>query len=283
MNYDQDHFDDDIPFTEQECDKLDPRSWETVYQLSIKTFPDGQQELIGKIKERRVDDFPHHKTTRKAKRGEAEGDAKEKSIRASVRRAKSMIRQKAKAIGADHMVTLTVRENVQDVALFNQKFKNLMKRLNKAQHGKTHYVATVETQQRGALHIHMAVCGRQNIKLIRSIWQSEWGGKGMAAVNVRSPYKERHLRHRIASYIAKYIDKGTDESAFNKKRYWSSKGIEVPVSENYRLNCFDKFDFVTSVFSKCFQGRENERPQYWWSEKLGIFWAAIGPQKECFQ
>lgn len=45
--------------------------------------------------------------------------------------------------------------------------------------------------------------------------------------------KGRNMRHLIAGYISQYIGKDEDESTFNKKRYWTSKGIPVPEVQSY--------------------------------------------------
>ncbi len=109
-----------------------------------------------------------------------------------------------------------------------------------------HYVAVLERQQRGAWHIHVAVSGRQNWKLLRSIWLSviskagtdgavndNTGNKKWRALVRRMGGKGRAMRHWIATYIAKYIGEDADASTFNKKRYWTSRGIVVPEVEPY--------------------------------------------------
>ncbi|WP_232517877.1 hypothetical protein [Burkholderia ambifaria] len=45
--------------------------------------------------------------------------------------------------------------------------------------------------------------------------------------------KGRAMRHRIATYIAKYVGNGTHDAGFNKKRYWTSKGIVLPEVTKY--------------------------------------------------
>jgi hypothetical protein len=113
------------------------------------------------------------------------------------------------------------------------------RRLNKLQD--FHYVAVLERQQRGVWHIHVAVSGRQNWKLLRSIWLSVIGKSGTdgtvnASIQGFEKYcaferiggKGRAMRHRIASYIAKYIGKDANPSTFNKKRYWRAKALLCP-------------------------------------------------------
>jgi hypothetical protein len=57
---------------------------------------------------------------------------------------------------------------------------------------KFHYMAVIEEQERGALHFHIAVRGRQCYALLRSIWQRVVGlgadGQQMGQANVRDPH-----------------------------------------------------------------------------------------------
>jgi hypothetical protein len=109
-----------------------------------------------------------------------------------------------------------------------------------------HYVAVLERQQRGAWHIRVAVSGRQHWKLLYSIWISvisKAGTDGVVHDSSRAMGKDgffrriggkgRAMRHRIATYIAKYDGKDPDASTFNKKRYWTSRGIVVPEVMTY--------------------------------------------------
>jgi hypothetical protein len=118
------------------------------------------------------------------------------------------------------------------------------RRLNRLQD--FHYVAVPERQERGAWHIHVAVNGRQNWKLLRSIWLSvisKAGTDGAVNDSIRSfkKYcvfkriggKGRAMRHLIATYIAKCVGKDAAGAGFNKKRYWTSKGIPIPEVQSY--------------------------------------------------
>jgi hypothetical protein len=128
----------------------------------------------------------------------------------SAKRAKQAVRLRCKSIGADRMITLSLRENMQDRDRMLTYFDRFRRRMSKCK--KFHYVATIEPQERGALHMHIAVKGRQMYQLVRSIWQSVVGldqhGRQMGQINVRDPHKfgfGKSGAHRIASYIAKYI------------------------------------------------------------------------------
>ncbi len=96
--------------------------------------------------------------------------------------------------------------------------------------------------KRGALHFHVAVRGRQNYHLLRSIWQSVLGlgqsGEQMGQVNVRDPHRfgfGKNGAHKLASYIAQYCGKGMDCRELDQKRYFRSRGIVLPVVNTWRL------------------------------------------------
>jgi hypothetical protein len=127
-------------------------------------------------------------------------------------------------------------------------------------------------------HIALAFCGRTNWNVARSIWLSvlrKAGTDGMFHDNKREMDalirrwggKGRNMRHLIAGYISKYIGKDADETTFNKKRYWSSKGIPVPEVVSYahlgpEYGAVDAIDTATA--------------QFYWNDGIGTFWMATG-------
>jgi|GEM_PF-1056433 len=164
-----------------------------------------------------------------------EGDH-EKARLVAARRAKTNVRRLAKMMQVDCMLTLTYRENMTDFDRVEADFKAFRGRLRAL--GEFHYVATLERQQRGAIHIHVA-CQHfpawlnnehgvrvRSYNLIRSMWRRVVG-RDNGNVDLTKP-KGRNWAHRIASYISKYVSKNLEEGRFNKKSYWASKGIPKP-------------------------------------------------------
>lgn len=143
----------------------------------------------------------------------------------SARRARQIACHRIKAIKADRLLTLTYRENMQDRATVAKHWKAFLRRIRRVQGFE--YVATLERQKRGAWHIHVAIRGRQNYRLLRSVWLSVVGA-GNGNIDVRNPWRERALRHRLAAYMSKYIGKGFDASSSGVRRVWVSEGIELP-------------------------------------------------------
>lgn len=125
-------------------------------------------------------------------------------------------------------MTLTYRENLTDRELALKHWKEFTRRLRKVH--AFHYVAVMENQKRGAIHFHIAVHGRQNYQLLRSIWQRVLGkneaGQQMGQVNVRDPHRfgfGKNGIHKLAAYLAKYCTKAMDCREIDQKRFFSSR------------------------------------------------------------
>jgi hypothetical protein len=183
-------------------------------------------------------------------RGEARDP--EESKRSSVRRASCKLRLKAKAAGFNSLHTLTTATPVLDRSEMWGLLSQFVRRV-RAVLGEYRYAAIIEPQERGALHVHIASHAlpariilsqaghRVPVKswdVMRAIWRSVVGtrrgnfdeakrgkrwGKGLRAVRGA---------HAIAAYLAGYIAKDFAAVDFNRKRYATSKDIEVP--EPYR-------------------------------------------------
>lgn len=185
-------------------------------------------------------------------------------------------------------LTLSTRANETRIEVWATWWDEFRRRLNKMQD--FHYAAVLERQQRGAWHIRVAVSGRQNWKLLRSIWLSVITKSGTdATVNdsisrlkngrcfKRIEGKGRAMRHRIATYIAKYIGKDADRSTFNKKRYWTSRGIVVPEAKPYehlRNECGAREAVISAHECILSGGGMCDGAQYFWNQGIGVFWMA---------
>jgi hypothetical protein len=267
------------------------------YIVRTQRFDDGQQEVVAfsTAVQRHFQGLSLRPRGARGKREalpEETGDdvaAKaDKSLRTSIERSKRNIRKRCKQIRADRMLTLSTRANETRLEVWAKWWDEFRRRLNKIQ--AFHYVAVMERQKRGAWHIHIAVSGRQNWKLLRSIWISviaKAGTDGNVNDSIRNVGalfrkvggKGRAMRHRIATYIAKYVGKGANNVGFNKKRYWSSKGIVMPETTTYAhlgAEASGK-DAIVSAYA-CI--RENgggfDGAQLFWNQGIGVFWIATG-------
>lgn len=245
--------------------------------VTITEFPNGVEVLIDENHETCSDGAMYLEIER-TKRGE--GDH-ERSKAVAARRAKSQVRKRCKMIQADCMVTLTYRENMQDMNRLQRDVKAFVNRLRAL--GPFEYVLTVEKQKRGALHVHMAcqsfpawMKNAEGVKvksynLVRAIWRSVVG-RDNGNVDLTKPRK--NASHRIACYIAKYIGKNLEDAVFNAKSYWASRGIPKPVrtrlwfdgdTDSWDLIALVAKDFIDRGFTDIAQYANKDNEFYWFS------------------
>ena len=172
----------------------------------------------------------------------------ETSHQRSVRRSSQKIRHLVKNMMADRLLTLTYRENVQDRERVKRDFKRFLRLVRKS-YPEWRYVAVLEKQERGALHVHCAVQGYQKINHLRKLWFIAIGGSGYetgsetpGSVNVTTPRASRWGTEltrwksgRLAAYLTKYLEKTFDDSALGNRRYWQSKDLVLPVKQRFVL------------------------------------------------
>ncbi|WP_175784075.1 rolling circle replication-associated protein [Burkholderia ambifaria] len=233
-----------------------------------RNFGDGQVEVTATRFDRYMGALSLNARP-KAKRGES--DNSEANLMDAAKRAKQQVRLRCKAIGADRMISLTYRENMRDKARMKRDFDGFRRRVSRL--SDFQYVAVAERQKRGAWHLHIAVKGRQNYRVLRSIWQSIVG-IGNGNVHVRNPFREKGLRHKLASYLAKYITKDFSEHALNEKRYWTSRGVVVPeVTPIDHVLSDSPADALRIAFEAAMRvGAPLDRCQTYWNQELGCFW-----------
>ncbi len=145
----------------------------------------------------------------------------------AVRRARSRLRQLILSTCADHLLTLTYRENVTDFDLACSHLSKFV-RIVKGKLPGWIYVAVAEQQKRGAWHWHLAVRGRQDVDTLRTCWRHVVGDGNIDVKAPRSRIKNRQLA--LVTYLGKYLAKGFKEGnrELNGRRFRASRGIEVP-------------------------------------------------------
>lgn len=147
-------------------------------------------------------------------------------------RAKGAVRRRLLTIGADHLLTLTYRENMTEVGRAEKDLRLFLK-LVRERYPEFPYVAVWERQKRGAIHWHLGVVEFQDVRFLRSCWL-EVVGEGNGNIDVRGPRGGKSSCVSLARYIAKYILKGQEERRRGQHRYRCSVGIVVP-KETYML------------------------------------------------
>lgn len=206
----------------------------------------------------------------KSKRGE--GD-RERSSEVAAKRAKRKVRHLCKMLKVRYMLTLTTREIITDVEVFQRYFQEFVRRVRLVQNFQ--YVATHELQKRGALHLHIAVANRQDYKLLWSIWHRVVG-EGNGRVHVSSGNRKASI-NQIAAYISKYISKSFETGDLNKRRYWASKGIGEPIKEIHLLRKdWDFVEVLKFIVEICREKGVQFKLDYSWCDaSKGLFWSAM--------
>lgn len=145
----------------------------------------------------------------------------------SVRRARSRLRRLILSAQADHLLTLTYRDNVTD---FDQACNDLNKfvRIVKSKIPGWVYITVAEQQKRGAWHWHMAVRGRQDVALLREAWRHVVGEGNIDVNPPKGAGKQRLLA--LVKYLGKYLAKGfkAGNRELNARRFRASLGIPIP-------------------------------------------------------
>lgn len=246
------------------------------YYLNLREFASGEFEAVLKVvrplKQDQIDAaingvpsfascLAEHGLTRRdvyptfsrfAEPEEKSDHEKAQNLVRAVRRSKQNIRWLCKVMEADRLFTLTYRANQTDRDQTRADFTKFLRLVRSGWCGQVgvpdwKYVAVLEKQERGALHIHCAVKGFQRIKFLRACWYKALGGAGNevgentpGAVNVTNPDKARwgHTGrewkvNKLSGYLTKYLSKTFDESATEKKRYWHCRNLVVPVKQRF--------------------------------------------------
>lgn len=120
-------------------------------------------------------------------------------------------------------MTLTFKEDIEDVAEANQMFAAFVRKMKK-ERPDFKYIAVIEFQKRGAVHYHL-LCNLKYMKfnIIREHWK---GVVGEGNVDVQP------IDHvdNIGAYVIKYMTKeGADPRLVGKKMYQTSRNLERPI------------------------------------------------------
>lgn len=216
----------------------------------------------------------------------------ESDIERAAQRARKTVRHKCKEMGADRLLTLTTREvlPIEELLKAWQKFTYL---IEKATGDRFLYLAVPEPHPSNPehLHLHVAVNTFLKVEIVRKCWHAALMGRGgrtdsraasarppvgalrgknspgnvdLQLIKVRSKHK---VMSRVARYISKYVTKDCLQR-FNKKRYWSTKGVQLmevrriwlksASDENGAVNAFQEFRLMMGLENlQAFQGLAN--------------------------
>lgn len=184
--------------------------------VALRLFPDDKERSKGGYKRKNKEKSQMDETT----------------LRKSYQRSRSTATDLCIQKGADQLLTLTTRENIEDFDIFSPAYKLFLRKMRKRYGQRFSYVAVMEYQKRGAIHVHMGVSGYYHWNTVRRAWNQalKHYGLGDGNVDFTNSRKYGHKKwnaKKIAEYICKYITK-SDIAEFNKKRYWSG-GATTPL------------------------------------------------------
>lgn len=197
--------------------------------------------------------------------------------RASLR-ARQRVRWLVKAIGADHLLTLSYRQNMQDADRLRRDWQEFV-RLVRKRYPHWRYVAVRERQSRGAWHIHAAVVGFQQVDFLRSCWYRVVGfvnddfGDCLAMGNVDVQAQPRHKklsmwkRDHLSNYMTKYLHKDFEQTLKSEKRYWSPRGIVIQKKRVWFGAASFKDAYVEAMELALSEGADYTTE--WWSKDWG--------------
>jgi len=138
-------------------------------------------------------------------------------------------------------LTLTYASNMQDRDKAVSDFARFVRSVRRL-YGKLDYVYVLETQARGAWHIHVLVFNRDYMRIepLRLLWQMNI--QEDARVNIKSTNDSKH----VAFYISKYL--GKDASLTYKRAYSASRGLASPIEHCYPHH---RKNYTLPVFGEC--------------------------------
>jgi hypothetical protein len=173
-------------------------------------------------------------------------DAEERrvaNLKRNANRAKTACRRVIKAEGFDELLTLTYRENQQDRALCKEHFKEWVRRMKRHLGGVFRFCASFEKQDRGAMHVHLAVhklpkhaihkgTKIEGWRLGTAVWRTVVGeDNGLCFVggkNRKGNQKRKPVGcAKMAAYVSKYITKDYADAEAASNRYSRSNGMPV--------------------------------------------------------
>lgn len=153
-----------------------------------------------------------------------------------IHRARSQLKRRLRAVGTDHLLTLTKRgkfATVDDAWAAFKRFSRLMER----QYGaKWRYVAVPELHADAeGWHLHLGVSQFFWAGLVRKFWYRALGGRGdESGSDTPGNIDLQHITGsrawaRVGRYLGKYLGKGFVTLPGNKRAFACSAGLDVDV------------------------------------------------------
>jgi hypothetical protein len=218
----------------------------------------------------------------------------------AVKLARQNVRWQVKQVEGDHLLSFTYRENMTDRERLKEDWKRF-RRLFLVRYPEWRYVSVVEEQDRGSLHIHCAVHGKQDIRWLLRCWllaigqpleEVNWwllhgvklAEKSLGAVNVKAPDKRwsgssSWRAGKLAGYLSKYLGKEFEQGAKGSKKHWHSKAAKVML-ERYWLKAENFADAIQEAIDALYY-RGVTSCKLWASDDERAIWITAETAREC--
>lgn len=143
----------------------------------------------------------------------------------------------------DKFITLTYKENIQDLTYSHEEFKKFIKRLQYRYDKKFKYLSVIEYQDkngRGAIHYHCLIdLPYIHFSELEKIW-----GLGMVDIKAIS-----HVDN-LGAYLVKYLTKDLNDTRLRgRKAYLCSRNLKRP-EEVTNTNLNDFYNKVNKIYYK---------------------------------
>lgn len=149
-------------------------------------------------------------------------------------------------------ITLTFRENIQDIRICNQIFKSFMRKLKRHISKEIKYLCIIEFQKRGAVHYHMLVdIVNFDYKTVIDMWNRSINQNHRIRVkggSVRVEKVSKKSTDKITNYITKYITKSLgNPKLLGEKCYFTSRAIKRSKKTTHFIEDLKKKDILTTL------------------------------------
>ncbi len=162
----------------------------------------------------------------------------EKHRQKTLQKARSKIRRLIKTYILDRFVTLTFKENLQDIKKADAEFRKFMKRLLR-RFPECKYVAVREFQERGAVHYHLAANTYIEQKQLHEIW-----GNGFVWIE-----RKINNSNQLTNYLCKYITKHADDPRLKGfHSYLCSQGLKLNYDDLYFGSGKEMLEFLQKEY-----------------------------------
>lgn len=241
------------------------------YYVSAREYPCGNVEVVA-MKLNSEQDLKRGGGSRRKNVDKSAMD--DVTLWKSVARARTAVRRKCMAAGVDRLLTLTFRENLDDLDIAWNVF-SYFRKLMKRRYKDFQYVCVPERQKRGAIHFHLGIAGYYHANTVRRLWRRAAGMYG-GNIDITSPRTRggKYVKNpkKIANYVSKYLTK-TDDVEFNKRRYSSGGKIQLPDPERgwVPLGCS-----IVKLMREVIENRTRRDPAFFWESEshFGIYYAS---------